>query len=355
MKLSHVLEELVEERGIDRAVLNAIIAEGMLSAYQKKYPNLELAAKYNKKTNEVGLTIHKKVVPTPSLKKNEIGLRKAKGFKKTIKVGDSLWVPFEGKIGRIEIMRARQVIAQKIRSIEAEQIYKEFKPKEGMLVYGSVHKCERGGISVKIQDAFAFLPKSLTIPGERCAVGYPIRAILKEVLLEPRNENQLILDRSSREFLKALFDLEIPEVFERIVEIKKIVRVPGYKSKVVVSSNDPNIDPVGTCVGVGGARVKPILRELGTEKIDVIAEHDSTEQLVKDSLKPAVIDRVAIEGGVAKVWLQEDQRSMAIGKMGKNISLASELTGLEINLVQEETSVESEKMLADVFGESEEE
>jgi N utilization substance protein A len=154
-------------------------------------------------------------------------------------------------------------------------VYEEFKEREGAIVHGTVHKCERGGAVVKIGEALAFLPKSLMIPGEKCSAGYTIRALLKEVLPEPRNDNQLILDRSSDLFLQRLFELEFPEVFEKLVEIKKIVRIPGYKSKVAVISHDKNIDPVGTCIGIGGARIKPVLKELSGEKIDVIVWSES--------------------------------------------------------------------------------
>ena len=177
----------------------------------------------------------------------------------------------------------------------------------------------------------------MLIPGDKCIVGYSIRALLKEVLPEPRNENQLILDRASSEFLKKLFEIEVPEIFEKLVEIKKIVRAPGYKSKLVVVSHDKNIDPVGTCVGVGGARIKPILRELGTEKIDIIAAPHSLEELIRSALKPAEVNRVEIlDEKNANVWVDEDQRSVAIGKMGQNIDLASQLTGLELHLVKNE-------------------
>ena len=136
-------------------------------------------------------------------------------------------------------------------------------------------------------------------------------------------------------FLVKLFELEIPEVFEKLVEIKKAVRAPGYKSKVVVISNDPNIDPVGTCVGVGGVRIKPILKELEGEKIDVIAWVDSIEGMIKSSLKPAVVNRVeVVDDHNANIWLDEDQRSLAIGKMGQNISLASRLVDMNLHIVQ---------------------
>lgn len=350
MNLSRVIDALVEEGGLDRAILIQIVCEGMLVAYKKKYPELEFAASYNKQTDEVEITIQKTVVAAPADADREISVRKARSVKSDAQEGDAVWVPFEEAIGRIEILKAKQVISQKIRAIEASKVYEEFKPKEGTVVHGVIHKCERAGAIVKVQDVYAFLPKSLMIPDAKCVVGYTIRALLREVFPEPRNENQLILDQASPAFLRELLDIEIPEVFERIVEIKKIVREPGYKSKIVVASHDKNIDPVGTCVGVGGSRIKPILRELGTEKIDIIAEQSSVENFVKEALRPAVVGRVVMEDGVAKVWLDEDQRSLAIGKAGKNIGLASELVGVRIELVKSEASSSG---LADVFAASE--
>jgi N utilization substance protein A len=355
MKLADVIEELVEERGLDRSVLSTIIAEGMLAAYQKKYPELNLRAEYDKKNDEILVEIQKTVASAVSDEDREISLKKARFIDKKIDVGDMIWLPFEGRIGRIEILRAKQIIAGKIRKVEATAIYNEFKNKEGSIVHGMIHKCERGGAVVKLGDNLAFLPKSLSIPGDKCLVGYPIRALLKEVLPEPRNENQLVLDRSSELFLQRLFELEIPEIFEKLVEIKKIVRIAGYKSKIAVISHDPNIDPVGTCVGVGGSRIKPILKELGTEKIDVIAWSDNLEILVKDALKPAEINRVEIlDNNTAQVWLDEDQRSLAIGKMGQNIALASRLAGVNIQLVQSAGSeAESEVSILEEENESE--
>lgn len=340
MRLTDVIDELVEERGLDKDTLSTIVCEGMLAAYSKRYPELTFKADFDKKTGEMVVLVEKEVVATADEVDDEdlqITLRKVRAFNEKAEVGQKVAVPFDGKIGRIEILRAKQVIANSIRKIEASSVYQEFHEKEGTIVHGTIHKCERGGASVKIGDTLAFIPKSLMIPGEKCSAGYTIRALLLEVLLEPRNDNQLILDRCSELFLQRLFELEIPEVFEKLVEIKKIVRIPGYKSKVAVVSHDKNIDPVGTCVGIGGARIKPILKELGGEKIDVITWSDSPEIRIRDSLKPAQINRVEIvDDQNANVWLNEDQRSLAIGKMGQNISLASRLSGYNIHLVKSE-------------------
>jgi len=344
VKLSNVIDELVEERGLDRDTLRSVICEGVLAAFQKKHPEAQLKVEYDQKNDDLSVKVQKKVVASVENDETEISLRKARFIEKETVLGDLLWLPFEGSIGRVEILRAKQTIANRIRKIESDAIFNAFKDKEGTIVNGVIHKCERAGIVVKLRDNMAFLPKSLTIPGDKCIVGYPIRALLKEVLPEPRNENQLILDRVSSEFLMKLFELEIPEVFERLVEVKKIVRTPGYKSKVAVISHDKNIDPVGTCVGVGGVRIKPILKEIDGEKIDVIAWSDSLETLITHALKPAQINRVELtDAKNANVWVDEDQRSLAIGKMGQNIALASKLVGIDIHLVQPDNNKQQDK------------
>jgi len=207
VKLSSVIEELEKEKGLDKAVLSSIICEGMLAAYTKKYPDLAFKVIHDKKTDEIAVSVEKTVVSAVEDDDKEISTRKAKFIDKTLKESDTVWQPFEGKIGRIEVLRAKQVIASKIREIEAQTIYDDFKDKAGTIVYGVVHKCERKGVLVKIQDVYAFLPKPLMSPNDKCVVGYPIRALLKEVLLQPKNESQLVLDRASSDFLLKLFEL----------------------------------------------------------------------------------------------------------------------------------------------------
>jgi len=352
VKLADVINQLVEEKGLDRSVLSTIICEGMLAAYEKKFPGVEIVVDYDKKNDEIEVKVKKTIVSTPLDELKEISLRKARNINPNAAVSDTIWLPFEGKIGRIDILKAKQVIADKIRSIEFEIVHKAFKDKENTIVYGTIHRCEKSGALVKIQDMLAFLPNSLMIPGDKCMAGYPIRALLKEVLSEPRGESQLILDRRSSDFLKKLFELEIPEVFENLVEIKKIVRSAGYKSKVLVSSNDSNIDPVGTCIGIGGARIKPILKEIGGERIDIINQNESVSALIKDALRPAQIDRVElVDEKTANVWLDEDQRSLAIGKMGQNISLASQLVGMDIQLMEKRPATKNEAINEEIIEE----
>jgi len=330
--LYDVISELVDEKGLKKSELSEIIKEGILAAYLKKYPEAVLRIDFDK-AGAVVVEIEKTVVNDPENELLEISIRKARFIKKGIQLDEVIWIPFDGSIGRVEILKAKQVIASRIRDVEALNVYNEFVEKQGTIVHGTVHKCEHSGTTVMLRDTMAFLPRSCSIPGEKHTAGRPIKALLKDVYPDYRAGGQLILDRSSGEFLVKLLGLEIPEIYDKLIEIKAVARKAGYKSKIIVASHDTNIDPVGTCVGVGGGRIKPILKELCSEKIDVISWVNSTEELVKNALRPAEINKVEIADGQASAWLSEDQRAFAIGKMGQNISLAAELLGLEIHLI----------------------
>lgn len=330
--LYNVISELVDEKGLKKSDLNEIIKEGILAAYLKKYPDAILRIDFDR-SGTILVEIEKTVVSEPENEVTQISLRKARFIKKGIEAGETLWIPFEGTIGRVEILKAKQVIASKIRDIEAINIYNEFIEKKGTIVHGTVHKCENSGTTIMLRDTMAFLPRSLSIPGERHVAGRPIKALLKDVYSDYRTGGQLILDRASADFLTKLLELEIPEIYDELIEIKGVARKAGYKSKIIVASYDVNIDPVGTCVGVGGGRIKPILKELCNEKIDVISWVNSKEELVKNALRPAEVNKVEIIDKQAHVWLSEDQRAFAIGKMGQNIGLAAELLDVDIHLI----------------------
>lgn len=334
MILSDVIEELIEERNLDREQVVGIVREGMLLAFERKFPDITFQVRYNTKAGSIEVFAEKEVVSTPADRDVEISLRKARTMDPKVEIGDTFLEPFEEGVGRIEMMVAKQFIATRMRELEQRVVYDEFKPKEGTILNGMVHKKERAGFVVKIGDAMAFLPMSCTVPDEVLRVGYPVRALLKEVMLQARGDHQLILDRSSAEFVRRLLESEIPEIFEGVVEIRDIVRAPGYKTKVVLVSHESEIDPVGTCVGVGGVRIKPILKELGREKVDLIEYTDDIEAFVAAALKPAEIEKVFVDSAArrATVWLPLDQRSFAIGKQGQNISLVAQLTGLDVQL-----------------------
>lgn len=333
MNLAEVIDGLVEERGLDRDLVATIVCDGITSAYAKKYPDLDFKVSYSKKTGLLEIFTEKEIMQTVTDDDYEISAKKAKALAPKAVLGDMILVPFDGSIGRIEILSAKQLIATKIRDLELLAVYNEFKDRQGTIVTGLVHKRERNGWVVKIGEALGLLPKENVVDAESIKIGHQMKFLLQGVLQSVRGDSyQLIFDRASADFVQKLLELEIPEVFEGMVEVKKIVRIAGYKTKAVVASNSKEIDPVGTCVGVGGSRIKPILRELGQEKVDLIEWTDSIEDLIRDSLKPAEIDKVIVEHKQAVVFLAEDQRSYAIGKMGQNILLASKLTGMEIQL-----------------------
>lgn len=343
MNLTDVIEGLVEERGLPREQVIEAVCEGMLVAYKKKFPNMDIEVSFDKRRGSPEITVKKEVVSTVEDEDRQVSVRKARILKPSIQLGESISVPLGEGIGRIEILAAKQIITSKIRELEQLAVAKEFEAKTGTVISGMAHKHERAGLVVKIGDVMALLPRSNSIPEENIRVGHPVRTLLKEVLAVPRGGYQLILDRASADFVQRLLELEIPEIYEGIVEIKKIVRIPGYKTKVIVATTSSEVDPVGTCVGVEGVRIKPILKELGGEKIDLIADTESLETLVKYSLKPAEIDKVDIRNdGSAMVWLAQDQRSLAIGKLGRNIALASKISGIDIHLQEATNSTSHE-------------
>jgi N utilization substance protein A len=332
VNLLEVIDSLVKERSLDREKITQIVCDGIRFAYEKRFPDYKFIVEYGA-TGLLEVYVEKQVVELVTDDVEEISLKKARLINPRAELLDAINVPFEEKVGRIEILAARQIIAARIRELENKAVFDDFESRKGTIVGGSVHKKERAGYSIMIGDQSALLPISGMIPEEQIRIGAPIRALLKEVLVAAQGGYQLFLDRSSPDFVKELLHLEIPEIFEGLVEIKNIVRIAGYKTKVVVSSRSKEIDPVGTCVGIGGARIKPILKELGNEKIDLIPWSDNLETLVKLSLKPAEIDRVeVVDDKRAVVWLARDQRSFAIGKLGQNIALASRLTGLDVQL-----------------------
>jgi transcription termination/antitermination protein NusA len=333
VNLTDVIEGLVEERGLDREKIIEIVSEGIKAAYIKRFPTIDFEVSYNRKSGNLEVFARKTIVSSVVDDDKEVSLRRAKIIDMQAKIGQLIPVPFEEPVGRIEILTAKQIIAGKIRDLEQLAVFEEFKDKKDTIVTGVVHKRERAGYAVKIGEVLALLPIENIIPNEPIKISHPIRVLLQDVYPAVRGDYQLILDRASADFVKKLIEAEIPEVFEGLVEIKKAVRIPGYKTKVMVASTRKEIDPVGTCVGIGGARIKPILRELGQEKVDLIQWSDSSEKLVRSSLKPAEVDKVEFVGDdKVIVWLAPDQRSFAIGRMGQNINLASKLVDLEIKL-----------------------
>jgi N utilization substance protein A len=238
-------------------------------------------------------------------------------------------------LGRIAAQAAKQIIIQKIREAESETIYNEYIERVGTLVTGSVQRFEGGSIIANLEKTEAILPRSEQIPGEHYQAGERIRAIILDVR-KVNNLVRIFLSRTSPDFIRRLFELEVPEVAEAVVQIKKIAREPGLRTKVAVVSTDPRVDCIGACVGVRGTRIKSIIDEVKGEKIDIIPWSDAPETLIADSLRPAEILQITLEEGEhtrrATVTVPEDQLSLAIGWKGQNVRLAVKMTGWDIDI-----------------------
>ena len=238
------------------------------------------------------------------------------------------------ELGRIAAQTAKQVMIQKIREAERGSIFEEFAERKGTVVTGTVMRFEGGALIVNLGRAEGFLPKSEQIPGESQHPGERVRAMILDVREAPR-QVKIVLSRSHPDFIRRLFELEVPEVTERVIEIKALAREAGYRTKIAVSSIDMKVDAVGACVGVRGSRIKNIVVELGGEKIDIVRWNESSQILIGNALKPAEVAETALcfELGRATVVVAEDQLSLAIGKRGQNVRLAARLTGWDIDIL----------------------
>jgi len=249
-------------------------------------------------------------------------------------------------LGRIAAQTAKQVMIQKIREAERSSIFEEFQDRQGQIITGNVARFEGGALVVNIGRAEGFLPRSEQIPGESHHPGERIRAMILEVREAP-SQVKIILSRTHPDFIRRLFELEVPEVAERIIEMKAMAREAGYRTKIAVSSIDTKVDAVGACVGVRGSRIKNIVEELGGEKIDIVRWNESSQIMIGNALKPAEVQEIALcfELGRVTVVVAEDQLSLAIGKRGQNVRLAARLTGWDIDIL---TPAEYNKSLDDM-------
>ncbi|MCJ7543605.1 MAG: transcription termination factor NusA [Phycisphaerae bacterium] len=238
------------------------------------------------------------------------------------------------ELGRIAAQTAKQVMIQRIREAERGSLYEEYLERRGQIVTGRVGRWEGGSLIVDLGRIEAILPKGQQIPGESHLPDERIRAMVLDVREQP-NQVKIVLSRTHPDFIISLFELEVPEVAEKIIEIKVIAREAGYRTKVAVLSLDRKIDAVGACVGIRGSRIKSIVDELGGEKIDIVAWNESSKVLIANSLRPAEVAEIALcfELGLATVVVTEDQLSLAIGKRGQNVRLAAKLTGWDINIL----------------------
>ena len=332
------LRRIAREKQLDNALLAEALEAGLLSAARKKYgPNADIEVVVDDENDTLGVYLNKTVVDTAMDDELEMDIEEAHEIDPTLELGDLVRVeiPFD-EFGRNAIQAAKQIVVQRVREAEREQIYGDFQDRIGEIITGDVQQIERGGIVVNLGRTEALLPAREQIRRERYRQGDRIRAYLLSVEKTTKGP-QIILSRTHPNFLKKLFRLEVPEIYDGVVEIMNIAREAGGRSKVAVVSHDERVDPVGACVGVKGSRIQTIVRELAGEKIDIVPWNQDPSVLVARALNPAKVSKAIINEAehTVKVVVPDDQLSLAIGKGGQNARLAAKLTGWKIDIVGE--------------------
>ncbi|MBP8688772.1 transcription termination/antitermination protein NusA [Patescibacteria group bacterium] len=362
-EIKDAIESICEEKHIDFNKITDAINQALAAAYRKDYDkdkNLNVKVDFNIETNEIKVWDSKTVCDNYELDeegnviqdqnipdeenirfnpRTQIMLKDAKKIKKDAAIGDTINTDLEppSNFGRVAAQTAKQVIIQKIKEAEKEAVLSEFKDKEKTIATGTIQKVENNIVFVNLGRGTGILGKDDQIPGESYIVGNRIKCYIKAIE-ESQRGIQILLSRSNTEFLKHLFMLEIPEINEGVVIIKNIAREPGSRSKVAVYTTQDNIDPVGSCIGQRGTRINAIINEIGEEKLDIVEYNKDITQYIINSLAPANIKDIKIneDKKEADVLVDKDQFSLAIGKKGQNVRLASKLTGYKINIVQDE-------------------
>jgi N utilization substance protein A len=332
------LRRIAREKQLDGALLVEALEAGLMSAARKKYgPAADIEVLVDDETDTLGVYLNKTVVDDPEDPITEIEFEEARELDGTAEDGDvvRVEVPLD-EFGRNAIQAAKQIVVQRVREAEREQIYGEFQDRIGEIVTGDVQQIERGGIVVNLGRTEALLPTREQIRRERYRQGDRVRAYLLSVEKTTKGP-QIILSRTHPNFLKKLFRMEVPEIYDSVVEIMAIAREAGGRSKVAVVSHDERVDPVGACVGVKGSRIQTIVRELSGEKIDIVPWNVDPAVLVSRALNPAKVSRTLVNEAehAVKVIVPDDQLSLAIGKGGQNARLAAKLTGWKIDIVGE--------------------
>jgi len=337
-ELCYVIDQISREKGISRDVLIETLRSALLSATRKRFggrSNIDL--RIDPKTCDIFVFETKKIVPKVSNEDEEISIDEARKILPEGVEGDEVNVPLDLQVfSRIAAQTAKQVIFQRVREAEREVIYNEFKDKVGQIVSGIIMRKEKGLYFLNLGKTEAILPVKETLSNENLKRGDTVRAFIEDVKITPKGP-AIMVTRSTPQFVAALFKMEVPEINEGLVIIKDIVREPGERTKLTVYSNNTSIDPVGACVGMKGTRVQSIVRELRGERIDIIPWTDDPRQLIARALSPAVVDRIGIneEDKTAMVVVNDQQLSLAIGKKGQNVRLATKLTGWDIDILSE--------------------
>ena len=338
-EIKRVVDQVSRDKGIEKQILIKAIEEALKSAARKKYGNkIEIEIQYSEETGEIEVFQFKEVVEVVTDGIMQISVEEGHKLDPECEIGDSLGTKMDTTtFGRIAAQSAKQVIIQKMKDAEKNAVYSSFIDRRGEIINGIVQRIEHSGdIVVNLGQTEGVLPAREQVPKETYRRGDRIRALLSEVLQDSRGP-QVVLSRTNSNFLINLFKTEVPEISEGIVTIMGAAREPGVRSKIAVSSNDSDIDPVGACVGMKGSRVQNVVQELKGEKIDIISWHVDSAKYVCNALSPAEIKRVIIDedNHAMEVIVPDESLSIAIGKRGQNVRLASKLTGWNLDVQSE--------------------
>ncbi len=333
--LNFILDQVSKEKGIPKEILVEAIESAMVTASRKKLgPGRDLEARFNEETGDIELYEFVDVVEHPENSYTEISLEEAREFDEEAEYGDSLGLKLDtSEFGRIAAQTAKQVIMQKIREAERESIFEEFHERIGEVISGTVQRVERGNLVINLGKTEAILPRSETIPRETFRQGERVRVYLLDVKMTLKGP-QIILSRTHPGFLIKLFETEVPEIYEGIITVQGAAREPGVRAKIAVYTNDHDVDPVGACVGVRGSRVQNVVQELKGEKIDIIRWNPDEVRYVCNALSPAQISKIILDENnqAMEIIVPDDQLSLAIGRRGMNVRLASRLTGWKLDV-----------------------
>ncbi|HEX9679737.1 MAG TPA: transcription termination factor NusA [Candidatus Saccharimonadales bacterium] len=336
-QLVMAVKQIAEEKNLPEEVVHDIIGQALAAAWRKDFGDKEqeVTAMINTNTGDVTITAHKTIVDKVEDPDIEISVADAQKKRKSAKLGET--IEFKQKptsFGRVAAQTAKQVILQKLREAEREVVLEEYSDKIGSVVTGVISRVEQRIVRVDLGRASGIMPKSEQIPGEYYTVGGRVKVFLKDVERENRGP-QLILSRANEHFIEHLFKNEVPEMENGAVEIKAIAREAGVRTKIAVASTVPGVDPVGTFVGGHGTRVQAVMSEIGDqEKIDIITYDEDTIKYLKNALSPTEVAEIVLDKKTKKavVKVAEDQLSVAIGRGGQNVRLASKLVGYEIDI-----------------------
>lgn len=347
LDLNRVMEQIEKDKGIPRKSLIEAIEAAMMSAARKKMGFLgELEAHYNEETFEVELFQFKTVASEVTDPNTQVSMKDAKKMDPDATEGDSLGQKIEaGELGRIAAQTAKQVIIQKLRDAERDIVFQEYKDRVGQVLSGVCRRFEKGNVIVDLGKTEGIIPYREQVPGEGYKPGDRIQAFFLELNTSGKGA-QVILSRRHPALLRALFEMEVPEISEKIVEIKSCAREPGIRAKVAVYSKDSDVDPVGACVGMKGSRVQSVVQELRGEKIDIVLWDMDPAKFVCNAIAPAEVSKVIIKENekAMEIIVADDQLSLAIGRKGQNVRLAANLTGWNIDIYSETKLEEMAKL-----------